>query len=494
MSCLGIDIGTTGVRCVALDGDGHNIAEAETDVVLQIRDSDWAEVDASSVWHAVRDVLGRVGNSPGVQSDPAEAISFSVQGEAVVPIDGSGHPLAGVPVSFDMRASAATAQLAGQVGAERLQQITGQPVHPMFSIGKMMVGHQQPDGAKIRGWRCLGDFIAERLGSEAAMDTTMAARTMAFDVDSRRWSGEILDAAGISEELLPTVVDATEPIGRMSSKVADDLGFGSLPVLVAGAHDQACAFWGAGCVDPGDVVASLGSSEAVTTASAARVEATNESGIASYPSGSTWLMLAGVPVGGLALEWLRKLGDDNQIAYEELLSPSTSGPSDLLAFPYMAGGATIDNDPDARGAIIGLTLHTGKADLARGLLEASGYEIRRVVDWLAAHGVAHTDKLRAVGGGASHERALQVRADSSDLTFQYVLRHAAVRGAALLAAAGSGTGALRDVVKNLDAGAERVQSPSPQYRELYTKRRIAYQAHIEALRSIRREFELGATP
>ncbi len=493
MSYLGIDIGTSGVRCVAVNSDGHSIAEAETGVALQIQDGDVAEVEASSVWHAVTDVLRAVGTSPGVRRDPAEAISFSVQGEAMVPIDGSGRPLAGVPVSFDMRASATTAQLADHIGSDRLQQITGQPVHPMFSIGKMMVVHQRLDGSRIRGWRCLGDFVAERLGGEAAMDTTVAARTMAFDVDHRHWSDEILAAAGISEELLPSVVDATEQVGQMSSRTADALGLRSRPVLVAGAHDQACAYWGAGCADPGEVVVSLGSSEAVTTASAVRVEATHKSGIATYPAGATWLMLAGVPVGGLALEWLRRLGDDKQLPYEELLRGATSGPSDLLVFPYMAGGATIDNDPEARGSIIGLTLNTGKADIARGLLEASGYEIRRVVDWLVANDVAHTGTLRAVGGGARHEGALQVRADSSGLAIQYVVRHAAVRGAALLAAAGTEPGSFRDIVKHMAATPGRVHVPNPSFQELYAQRRVAYQAHIETLRSIRRDTDTGAT-
>lgn len=483
MSYLGLDIGTSGVRCVAFDEEGQTLSTSTADVELSVGSDGSAEVDADHVWAAVVQTIQKVASHESVSADPVAACSFSEQGEAVVPVDVDGNPVAPVPISLDLRGAPMTRRLESSLGADRIQRITGQPLHPMFSISKMMAIHADDQvSSSIRGWRTLGAFVAERLGVRATLDTTMAARTMAFDVDDRSWSTDILASAGIDAGLLPPVVDPGTPIGPIAECVSEMLGYRRPPLVVVGGHDQACAFWGAGNCDPGDVVASLGSTECVTTATAVRVE-TADSGIATYPAGSAWLMLAGIPTGGLALEWVRSLIDMPQFDVDTLLRDS-EGPSSLLVLPYLGGGATIDNDPEASGAVLGLTLTTDSADLVRGLLEASGFEIRRVVDWLADRELPIPDVLPAVGGGAA-PTSLQVRADASGLAFGLVGHDASARGAAMLAAVGAGGGSFTEVVRRMTVPAiERLARPRL-HRDHYARQRADYEATVSALRALR---------
>ncbi|WP_214106038.1 FGGY-family carbohydrate kinase [Acrocarpospora catenulata] len=439
MSLFGVDLGTSGVRVVALSAAGTEIAGAARATALSRPGPGLVETDAEEVLAAAAGLLAEVATHPAVGADPPEAISFSVQGEAVLPVGRNGHALAPAPVSMDRRGTEVADRVAAELGADRIQHITGQPAHPMFSLYKIASGGPGWTGSAVHGYRCLGDYVAGRLGARAAMDTSMAARTGAYDVEAGVWSAELTGAAGVDPDLLPEVVPAGTVVGTLTAEAAQLTGLPAGLPLIVGSHDQAAAFLGGGGRRGAISVVSFGSSDCLTVGTAGRPRELTGTGLASYPMGDgSWLTLAGTAAGGWALDWFATLvGVADPAERDALFEAASAEPPQVLVLPYFAGSGTLDNDPLARGAVVGLTLGTSRADLARAFLESFGFEIRKIVDALAERDVA-VGVVHAVGGGARSLRSLAIRADASGLPLTSVPGHAAARGAALLAGVGIG--------------------------------------------------------
>jgi sugar (pentulose or hexulose) kinase len=435
MSLLGVDLGTSGVRVVAVDRDGLDIAGAARPTALVRPGDGLVETDADEMLAAAGGLLAEVASHPALAVDPPEAISFSVQGEAVVPVGSDGRALARAPVSMDRRGAGAAARIADELGARTIQRITGQPAHPMFSLYKLF-GWTRPE---LHGYRCLGDYVAGRFGARAAMDTSMAARTGAYDVDAGAWSPELLAAAEVDERLLPEVVPAGTVAGKLSGEAAALTGLPSGLPLVVGAHDQAASFLGGGGRAGTSCVVSFGSSDCLTVGTSGRPRELIETGLATYPMREgLWLTLAGTAAGGWVLDWFAAVaGALGPAERDDLFEHAAADPPRVLVLPYFTGSGTLDNDPLARGAIVGLSLGTSRAELARAFLESFGFEIRKIVDALIDRDVA-VGTLYAVGGGARSTRSLAIRASAAGRSLTPVAGHAAARGAALLAGVGIG--------------------------------------------------------
>jgi xylulokinase len=433
---LGIDVGTSGCRVAAYDAALAEVAAATARYQVVRPGPDLAEIDAEEVWTAVagcvRTVTGQLDHSPA-------ALAFAVQGETVLPVGADGRALAMAPISTDLRATAETDAIRAAIGDRELRQLTGQPPHPMFSVGKIAWTRRQPEiWARAARFHCLGDFLAGRLGAEPAIDYTMAARTMAFDCRARRWSDPVLAAAGIPARLMPAAVPTGTSLGRADAGLARSLGFSAPPLVVAGAHDQACALWGAGATEPGQAALSLGTSECLTVTIGGWPAGLAETSFPAYPPGDEdrWIALAGIPSGGATLDWLADTCAEPGGA-AALLGGIPDAPAEVLALPHLAGSGTAENDPLSRGAFIGLSHRTTRGELLRAVLEASGFEAARSIAALRAAGVAVGD-LRVSGGGAADLPPVQVRSSAAGLPLGRVPGQATARGAAMVAGVAAG--------------------------------------------------------
>jgi xylulokinase len=436
---LGIDAGTSGCRVAAYDPALREVAAATARYQVSLPGPGRAEIDADEVWAAVAGCLRTVNEQ--LDRSP-QALAIAVQGETVLPAGADGEALAMAPISTDARAVAETAAITDAVGARRLRVITGQRPHPMFSIGKIAWTRRIPGlWQRAARFHCLGDFLALRMGVPPAIDYTMAARTMAFDCHQQAWSAEILDAAGVPEMLMPTAVPVGAELGRLLPAIAGSLGFAQPPVLVAGAHDQACALLGAGATEPGQAAVSLGTSECLTVNVDGWPESLTETSFPAYrpwPS-DRWMVLAGIPSGGATLDWLAGMiagpGEDHGLG--QLMGLLPAEPAHVLALPHFAGSGTAENDPVSRGAFIGLSHSTSAGELFRAVLEASGFEMARSVAALAAAGIVISE-LRASGGGTAATAPVQIRSTAAGLPLNVVPGHATARGAAMIAGAATG--------------------------------------------------------
>jgi xylulokinase len=484
MSTIGLDLGTSGVRAVAFDERGRQLAEAVARTELRRPRPGWVVVDAEAVLQVAENVITSVSATCAGLGDPVLAIAYSSQGEAVVPVDGNGHAMAAAPVGMDCRGDAAFRAIAERLGSQQVQEITGQPLHPMFSLYKLAVGDSSWRSPVTAAYRTLGDFVLSRWGARPATDWTLAARTGMFDVGSTTWSDTVLGAAA---EEAPWLADLTfsDPVlpgtalGSVSAAVAERLGVGSTTMLVAGLHDQAASFVGAGGCASVISTFALGSSDCLTVETPERPARISGTGFATYPwRPGRWITLAGTAAGGWALEWFATLTGFADPA--ELLRDIAPEPPEAVVLPYLAGSGTLDNDPAARGAIAGLTLALTRPQLTRAFVEAAGYELAAIVDAFGAAGV-EIGQLRAVGTGAGDPATLGIRVDAAALPLTPTYGNASARGAALLAAESIGR---LDLIDPLPIDLGPTQLPTPTTADWYARQRRTYRDLSHALRPI----------
>lgn len=477
MSVLGIDLGTSGIRVAAYDASGRELAGESRRLSLHRPAPGRVEHDIAEVRSAVESAVVRVAAHERLHADQVTALSFSVLGEAILPVDADGEALGPVVVSMDDRGIGAAARLGASITSEGYHAVTGQPLHPMFSAFKIAA---EPDWAAASHYLGVGDYFIRHWTGEAATDYGMAARIGVLDVDDRAWSEDLLAAFGdfapwLTAERLPRPGPSGSAVGTLRPAAAERLGLSPDVVVALGTHDQAAAYLGIGGSPGVRSCISLGSSDCFTVGSTTRPRGFDHTGFATYPiDEETWITLAGTAAGGWALEWVTHLlGRDRVGDVFDVLSPE---PPPLLVVPYLRGSGTLDNDPSATGTIHGLTLETTLPELARAFIEASALEFAKIAAAFEAHGVA-PGALVVAGTGGRNATALQARADALGRPLAVAADNASCRGAALLAARAVGLG---DAFAETLDRASTPLAPEPEHLAWYEAQRAAYVALREA--------------
>jgi xylulokinase len=490
VSTVGVDLGTSGVRAVAYDDAGQQIAAAAQKTSLKRPMEGWVVFDAEAVLQSAESLVAAVAVAAASQGDQVRAIAFSSQGEAIVPVDRHGRAQSLAPVGMDARGESAAKAMAERLGGERVQQITGQPLNRMFSVYKIAAGDASWRPPVASAYRALTDFVATRWGATPAIDWTLAARTGLFDVDAAAWSAEMIAAATVDAPWLAEVpfsecVPSGTTIGIVSSEAAELLGVRSGTALVAGAHDQAASFIGAGGRVGSVSTFALGSSDCLTVETTQRPAGIAGTGFATYPwRPARWLTLAGTAAGGWTLNWYADLTGITNV--DALLSESSTEPPPIIVLPYLAGAGTLDNDPTGRGAVIGLTLDLSRPQLTRAFLEAAGYELGSIVDALTAADVL-VGQVRAVGAGATNPITLGIRASAAGVPLTPAHGNASARGAALLAGAAIGLFDIDDL-PSITLGA--TAHPDPNTVDWYVQQREAYRDLYRVLKPFNQRLEV----
>lgn len=498
MSLLGIDVGTTGCKAIVFRGDGVILGLGYREYRLAHPRPGWAELDSDQVWAATKESIREAVRGAG-RRDPVTALSVSSQGEAATPYDAQGHALSPSIVSFDSRTAAQQDRWAAGPGAEAVFGITGMPLHTMYTLLKIQwVKENQPE-VYDRTWKflCYGDGTLFRLGGMAAIDLSLAARTMALDVRAGRWSEEMLATAGVERGKLSEVVHAGTVVGEVSSDVAHELGLPAGVKLIAGGHDQACGALGSGIARAGVALDATGTVECIAPAFDRLVLTPemlrNNYCCYAHVVPGLFITLAFNFTGGCLLRWYRDNFGDKEAeearvsglnVYDILLGKAGTSPSPLLVLPHFTVTGTPWFDARARGAILGLTLATNKGDLIKGILDGITYEMRLNLECLQQCGVS-IQELRAIGGGAQSRTWMQLKADIFERPVTALnVSEAACLGAAMLAGVATGVfSSFDEATTTLVQEAERFE-PNSNAAESYRARYAIYKDVYPALRDL----------
>jgi xylulokinase len=502
MSLMGLDIGTTGCKAVAFDESGNILAAAYREYPLVQPREDWVELQPELIWAKVQEILAEVNTL--VKADPVSALAVSAQGEAVTAINKQGDSLYNFIVTFDNRT-------VGQIGfwqkhstEKELYQITGMPLHPMYTINKILWFKNERPDIYLKTWKFLmvEDFIIYRLSAELGVDYTLASRTMAFDVNTKQWSSHILGIAGVGEELLAPTVPSGTIMGSIKKELAGILGFqGTVPV-VTGGHDQPCGALGAGVIQSGTAMNATGTVDAICPVSQELklTDTMRRGNFAMYPYvvPDLFCSLGFNLTGGLLLRWYRDtLCQDEQRRaresacdpYEIILREMSNEPKNLFMLPHFVGTGTPYLDPGAKGALVGLKISTTKADITRSIVDGVNYEMRLNIEYMRENDIV-LNEIRSVGGGAKSAKWLQLKANCLGIPVHKPKTSEAVSlGAAILAGYAIGE------FKNISEGVTRMVSiaetyyPEPESQKIYEEKYQKYKELYPLLKTFNQNLD-----
>jgi xylulokinase len=457
---VGLDVGTTGVKVLAISPEGEVIATAEEDYALSTPQPGWAEQDPDNWWRASDRALQRL------ELKSWEQVGFSGQMHGLVALDAQRRVLRPAILWNDQRTAAECAEIEDRIGLTRLIELTGNRALPGFTAPKLLWlrRHEPETYERIAHVLLPKDYVRMKLFGELATDVADASGTLLLDVAGRRWSSEVLEALEIPAAWLPPVNESPE---------------------VCGAGDQAAAALGVGVDRPGPLSIVLGTSGVVFAALpdfAADSEARVHVFCHAVPGG--WHAMGVMLSAAGSLRWLREVAGGS---YDELTAEAERWPpgAEGLAFlPYLQGERTPHADPHARGAFVGLTLRHDRGALVRAVLEGVAYGLRDSLELLRGLGV-EANVGRVSGGGARSDLWLRIIASVLDLPLERpIVEEGSAYGAALLA--GVAAGAFDDVhaaVETCVRTRGRIE-PVPAWQEAYEAGYARFRALYPALRPL----------
>ncbi len=438
---LVIDEGTTSTRAMLFALDGRCVASEATPLDQHYPKPGWVEHDAAEIWRkTLRVTAAMVAQAGGAER--IAGIGITNQRETTVFWDKqTGEPLAPAIVWQDRRTATTCADLRAAGHEPLVQARTGLLLDPYFSGSKI--------GWAMREWPALKDagdrlaigtvdswLIWKLTGGAHLTDATNASRTALMAIGAGGWDDEMIDLFGVPRAALPEIVDCA---GRFGETTAFG---GSIPICgIAG--DQQAASIGQTCHAPGETKATFGTGAFILT-HAGTTQPTSEhrllSTIAAQIDGQRTFALEGsVFVAGSLVQWLRdSLGLIATAGETEGLARSVDDNGGVYLVPALSGLGAPWWQPDARGAISGLSFSTGKAHVARAALEAMAHQAHDLKTAFAADG-QDWQSLRIDGGMVANDWMAQDLADMLGLTVERpAFAETTALGAAMLAGVGAG--------------------------------------------------------
>ncbi|MFL7867186.1 MAG: xylulokinase [Anaerolineales bacterium] len=482
---IGIDTSTTATKALLIDESGQVLGVASNEYPYETPQPLWSEQDPALWWHATVESIRQVLAKTSVDAVAVKGIGLTGQMHGLVLLDEKGDVLRPSILWNDQRTGPQCDAIRLKLGREKLIQITGNDALTGFTAPKILwVQEHEPEVWKrARHILLPKDYVRYKLTGKFASDRAGGAGTILFDLAKRDWSPEVLAALDIPAEYLPPTFEGTDVTGTLTPAVASELGMPAGVPVFGGGGDQAASAVGTGAVRAGVVSLSLGTSGVVfATTDGPAIEPEGRLHAFCHSVPGKWHFMGVMLSAAGSLRWHRDTFAPNT-DYDTLLAPVADilpGSDGLFFLPYLTGERTPHPDPLARGAFVGLTVRHSFAYLTRAVLEGVSFGLRDGLELMKGAGLKDISQVRVTGGGARSPLWRQILADVLQAELVTVnTTEGAAYGAALLAAAGSGT--FRSVESACDATIQVTGTTSPGknqqvYDEIYPLYRGLYPA------------------
>ena len=495
---LGIDIGTSGTKTLAIDETGKILASASAEYPCSHPRPGWSEQDPALWWNATVETVRGVMDKGGIKPADIAGIGLSGQMHGSVFLDDSGQVIRLALLWNDQRTLTECLEIEDLAGGrEALIRLVANPALTGFTAPKLLWlrRHEPENWARVRQVLLPKDYIRYKLTGTFATEVSDASGTLLLDVANRKWSGELLSKLSLDPTLLPPCYESFEVSGKVSEIGAKATGLKIGTPVVGGGGDQAAGAVGNGIVRQGVISATMGTSGVVFA---------HTDHVGFDPLGrlhrfchavpGAWHVMGVVLAAGGSFQWYR-----NQLGQMEVLQSKGKGTDPyflltdeaalvgpgaegLFFLPYLTGERTPHFDPDAKGAWVGLTVRHGRPHMIRSVLEGATYAMRDSLELIREMGVT-IGKVRLSGGGARNPLWRQIQADiyGCDVTIPNSSEGPAF-GVALLAQVG--TGGFASVPEACDATIRDVESTAvdPKSKAFYDQGYDIYRKLYPALR------------
>ena len=396
---IGIDLGTSSVKILLMEGDGTVKKIVSREYPLSFPKPGWSEQNPSDWYTQTMDGLKELLQE--ADKSQVAGISFGGQMHGLVILDKEDNVIRPAILWNDGRTTEECDYLNHTIGTDKLSEYTANIAFAGFTAPKLLwLSKHEPDNfAKIDKIMLPKDYLAYRLTGVHATDVSDASGMLLLDVKNRKWSQEMCDICHISIEQLPELFESYEAIGTLKADVAAELGVSTQVKVAAGAGDNAAAAVATGTVGEGKCNISLGTSGTIFISSDKfRVDDNNALHAFCGANGKYHLMGCMLSAASCNKWWMVEIIGSKDYAKEQE-QITKLGENHVFYLPYLMGERSPYNNPDARAAFIGMTMDTTRADMTQAVLEGVAFALRDSFEIAKALGIP-LERTKICGGGA----------------------------------------------------------------------------------------------
>ena len=480
MLYIGIDLGTSAVKLLLMDGEGniHKIVSKEYPLYFphpgwsEQKPEDWYEQTMAGM----KELLAEADKSQ------VAGISFGGQMHGLVILDKDDRVIRPAILWNDGRTFEECDYLNEVIGKEKLSEYAANISFTGFTAPKLLwVKNKEPENfARIEKIMLPKDYLAYRLTGVHCTDVSDASGMLLFDVKNRCWSKEMCEICHVREEQLATCYESYEAVGTLLPDIAEELGLPHTVKVAAGAGDNAAAAVGTGTVGDGMCNISLGTSGTIFISSKNfGVDKHNALHSFAHADGSYHLMGCMLSAASCNKWWMDEIIGTKNYA-EEQKAIENLGKNHVYFLPYLMGERSPHNNPNARGTFIGMTMDTTRADMTQAVLEGVAFALRDSLEVAKSLGI-QIERTKICGGGAKSPLWKKIIANVLNLKVDVIeSEEGPGYGAAMLAAVACGEyGSVQEMAEKLVKVVDTVEPDAElakKYEERYQQFKQIYPA------------------
>ncbi|MBF7020157.1 xylulokinase [Staphylococcus sp. 18_1_E_LY] len=476
---LGIDVGTSSIKSLAVNDRGKIIASASSPLTIQHAYPGYSEQNPDEWVSVTIETMNNVINNLKQNHSDFEinGISFSGQMHGLIVLDNEYKVIRPAILWNDTRSTAQCEMIKSRLG----EIVLGNPVLEGFTLTKLMwlKQHEPAHWSKTKVFLLPKDYVRFKLTGAINMELSDASSTLLLDPSTNEWSEDVGRQFGITN-IYPPLVTSDTQVGFLKQSIAEKLGISNKVAVFAGGGDNACGAIGAGVIEPNQSLCSIGTSGVILSCES-KQDAEYGNNIHMFKHAVNNLSYAmGVTLSaGYSLNWFKNQCAQND-SFDELMSyaeQSKIGAQGLIFAPYLAGERTPHGDANIRGSFIGLSGMHSLGDMARAVVEGVTYSLYESIAYLRTQG-KQINEVVAIGGGAKSEFWLQLQADIFNAKV-YKLKHeeGPSMGAAMIAA--TGLKWYEDIGACVEQFIHKEQVFEPN-----KERHVAYQSYFEVYKAV----------
>ena len=487
MLYIGVDLGTSAVKLLLMEGNGTIKKIVSREYPIYFPHPGWSEQNPEDWFNQTMDGLKEL--LADCDRSQVAGISFGGQMHGLVILDKDDKVIRPALLWNDGRTYEECDYLNNVIGKDKLSEYTANISFTGFTAPKILwVKNKEPENfARIEKIMLPKDYIAYRLSGVHCTDVSDASGMLIFDVKNRRWSKEMLEICGIREEQLAKVYESYEAVGNVLPEIAAELDIPQTVKVVAGAGDNAAAAVGTGTVGDGMCNISLGTSGTIFISSEKfGVDKNNALHAFAHADGHYHLMGCMLSAASCNKWWMDEIIGTADYAGEQA-KITRLGENHVYFLPYLMGERSPHNNPNARGTFIGMTMDTSRADMTQAVLEGVAFALRDSFEVAKSLGI-HIERTKICGGGAKSPLWKKIIANVMNIKVDVIeSEEGPALGGAMLAAVACGEyatveGAAAKLVKVIDT-----VDPDPELAAKYEER---YQQFKEIYPACKPLFEI----
>ena len=437
MYYIGVDLGTSALKLIMMNSKGELVKSVSKEYPLYFPHSGWSEQNPIDWFLAVKEGLKEICEGA---DDKIAGISFGGQMHGLVILDKDDNVLRPAILWNDGRSTEETDYLNNVIGKEKLSELTANIAFAGFTAPKILwVKNNEPEiFAKISKIMLPKDYISYMLSGSFSTDYSDASGMLLLDVKNKKWSKEMIDICGISEDMLPKLYESYEVVGTIKPELAKELGLNDDIKIVAGAGDNAAAAIGTATGGEGACNISLGTSGTVFISSRNfGVDSFNALHSFAHADGNYHLMGCMLSAASCNKWWMEEILKTKDFAKEQN-NIDNLGENNVFFLPYLMGERSPHNDPAARGTFVGMSMDTKREDMTLAVFEGVTFALRDSLEVARSLGIK-IDRTMICGGGAKSPLWKRLVANIMNVEVDAPISEEGPGfGAAILAAVGCG--------------------------------------------------------